>query len=78
MEHESDSDAYCNWCAWYFHERTGTGTAGLELEEEYRPSKLEHFKDQPEYWEESWWLEETSCLSKCIEKLSAKTGVETS
>ena len=30
MEHESDSDTNFNWCAWYSHQRIGTGTGGLE------------------------------------------------
>ena len=29
MQHESDSDTNCNWCAWYSHQRFGTGTGGL-------------------------------------------------
>ena len=39
---------------------------GLEewkLEEESRPSKLQHCWDRPEYREESWRLEETYCHS---------------
>ena len=29
MEHESDGENNCNWCAWYSHQRIGTGTGGL-------------------------------------------------
>ena len=29
MKHESDGDTNCNWCAWYSHQRFGTGTGGL-------------------------------------------------
>ena len=34
--------------------------------------------DRPEYWEESWRLEETCCHSNSSEKSSANTGVKTS
>ena len=29
MEHESDGDTNCNWCARSSHQRIGTGTEGL-------------------------------------------------
>ena len=29
MEHESDGNTDCNWCAWYIHQRIGAGTRGL-------------------------------------------------
>ena len=29
MVHESDSDANCNWYAWYSHQRIGKGTGRL-------------------------------------------------
>ena len=29
MEHESDGDTNCNWCAQYSHQRFGTGTRRL-------------------------------------------------
>ena len=29
MQHESDSDTYCNWCTRYSHQRIGTGTGRL-------------------------------------------------
>ena len=29
MEHEGDSDTNYNWCAWYSHQRFGTGTRRL-------------------------------------------------
>ena len=29
MEHESDGDAYCNWCSWYSNRRISKGTGGL-------------------------------------------------
>ena len=39
-----------------------------KYEEERRPSKLQHYWDQPEYWEESWRLEETCCQSNSIDR----------
>ena len=32
MEHESDGDTSCNWCARYSHQRIGTETGGRESE----------------------------------------------
>ena len=29
MEHESDGNTNCNWCARYSHQKIGTGTGGL-------------------------------------------------
>ena len=40
--------------------------------DEWRPSKLQHCWDQPEYFEESWRLEETRCLSISIGKPRCK------
>ena len=56
----------------------GTVTKGLlkRLENEWRPFKLQHYWEQPEYWEESWRLEETCCHSNSSEKLSAKTDMK--
>ena len=28
MKHESDADINYHWCAWYSHQRIGTGTGG--------------------------------------------------
>ena len=36
------------------------------------------FLDRPEYWEESWKLEETCCHSNSSEKPSFNTGVKNS
>ena len=48
------------------------------LEDEWRPSKLQHYWEQPEYWEESWRLEETCCHSVSREKPSSKIDVKNS
>ena len=37
-----------------------------------------HYWDRPEYWEESWKLEDTWCHSNSIERPSAKTDVKNS
>ena len=29
MEHESDSNTSCNWCAQYSYQKTDTGTGGI-------------------------------------------------
>ena len=58
----------------------GTITAGfimgLEDREITGPSKLLHYWNQSEYWEESWRLEETGCLSNSSESPSAKVDVK--
>ena len=48
------------------------------MEDELGPSKLQHFWEQPEYWEESWKLEEACYHSNSSEKPSAKTDVKNS
>ena len=62
----------------------GTVTKGLVqgLEDlkklyEWKSSKLQHCWDQPEYWEESWRLEET-CHSNSNEKPLTNAGVKNS
>ena len=60
----------------------GTVTKGLlkgleDLEDEWKPFKL-HYWEWPEYWEESWRLEETCCHSNSCERSSAKTDVKNS
>ena len=44
---------------------------------EWRPSKRQH-QYQPEYWEESWRLEETFCYSNSGEKPLANADVKDS
>ena len=41
-------------------------------------TSLVNYWDQPEYWEESWWLEETCCHSNSIENPSAFANVKNS
>ena len=61
----------------------GTVTKGLlkvwkiwKLATEWRPSKQQHHWKRPEYWEESWRLEETYCHSISSEIPSAYADVK--
>ena len=47
-----------------------------KLEDEWRQSKLQHFWERSEYWEESWRLEETCCNSNFSERPSAIADVK--
>ena len=51
---------------------------GLEYLEIKGPSKLLHYWDRPEYWEESWKLEETCCHSNSSKTPSANVDVKNS
>ena len=54
---------------------------GLETwkqENKGRPSKLLHCYDRPEYWEDSWRLEEICCHSNFSRKPVANAGVKNS
>ena len=48
------------------------------MADEWRPSKLLHYWEQPEYWEESWRLEETCCHSNSSERPSADADMKNS
>ena len=52
------------------------GLEDLEMADEWRPSKLLNYWERPEYWEESWRLEETCCHSNSRERPSAKADVK--
>ena len=54
------------------------GLEELELAAEWRPSKQKHYWKRPEYWEESWRLEETWCHSISSERPSAYADVKNS
>ena len=63
----------------------GTMTIGLlgacriwKLAAEWRPSKQQHDWKWPEYWEESWTLEEICCHSISSERPSALADVKNS
>ena len=49
-----------------------------KLADEWRPSKLQHYCERPEYWEEFWRLEETCCHSNSSERPSANADVKNS
>ena len=63
----------------------GTVTKGLikrledlKKQKEWRPSKLLHYWERPEYWEVSWRLGDTCCLSDSCERPSASANVKNS
>ena len=58
----------------------GTVTKALlkGLEDEWRPSKLRHYWERPEYREESWRLEENCYHSNSCERPSANAYVKNS
>ena len=58
----------------------GTVTKGLlmDLEDLEVEGRVEHYWKRPEYWEESWRLEETCCLWNSSERPSAKTNMKNS
>ena len=78
MEHEGDDYINWNWCFWFSHQRLLKGLEDWRLEDEWRPSKHQHYWERPEFWEESWRLEETCCHSNFIERPSANTFVQNS
>ena len=68
---------YSNWGARYSHQRIGKGT-GMHGNRgsESKPSKLQYYLDQPEYWVKSWGLEETCCHSNTSVKNSQRNLVK--
>ena len=54
------------------------GLEDLEISGRWRPSKQLHYWERPEYWEESWILEETCCHSISSERPSAYADVKNS
>ena len=55
------------------------GTGGLgSLRTGGEHPKLQHYWERPEYWEESWRLEETCCHSNSSERPSVSADVKNS
>ena len=54
------------------------GLKELEIRTQWRPSKWQNCWDWPEYWEDSWRLEETCCHSNSSERSSADASVKNS
>ena len=52
------------------------GLEDLEIGGRGETIQMTAFFDRPEYWEASWRLEETCCLSNPSEKPSANAGVK--
>ena len=49
VQPESDGNTNCDWSAWHSHKKIGTRIRGLgKKEDEWRPSKLQYYWDQPE------------------------------
>ena len=69
-EHKSDRDTNCNRCSWNSYQTIGKRTGG--------PSEQQDYWARPEYWEESWRLEETCRHSNSSDKPSASTSVKKS
>ena len=51
-------------------------TKEWNLEDECRQSKLKNCWERPDYWEESWRLEETCCHPDSSERLSANADMK--
>ena len=54
------------------------GLEDLKINDQWRPSKLQHYWEQPEYWEESWRFVETWCYSNSSKRPSALADVKNS
>ena len=79
MEHEDDNYTNCDWCFGHSNLRIAKGIGGTwKLVDEWRPSKQQHNWERPEYWEESWRIEETCCQSNSCERPSANEDVKNS
>ena len=62
------------WWWWWWRKELEDSEFGGRVE----PSKLLHYWERLEYWEESWRLEETCCHSNSSERSSANPDVENS
>ena len=54
------------------------GLVDLEIKRRVETSKLLHYCDRPEYWEESWRFVETCCHSNSSERPSTDAGMKNS
>ena len=72
IDHKSDGDTNCNWCAQYSYQRISISTGELG-----NKSTSGHHLNPSEY-QESWGLEETCCHWYSSEKPSADAGVKNS
>ena len=58
MEHEGDNYTNCDWCFWYSQQRIiKRDERTWRLQDEWRPSKLQHYWEGPDYGEEYWRFE---------------------
>ena len=79
MKHEGDNYINCDWCFWYGNQKNyQRDWRTWKLADELRPSKLQHYWERPEYWEESWRLEETCWHSNSSEIPSPNADMKNS
>ena len=74
MKHEGDYDINRDWCFGTVTKGLFKWLEGMEVGDEWKPSKLQHSLERLEYWEESWRLKETCCYSNSSEEPLAKSG----
>ena len=77
VEHESDGDTNCNWGSCHQKIDTRTRRHGNNWIK-WKLFKVLHYWDGPEYWVESWRLEETFSHSNSSEGPSALADVKIS
>ena len=75
-KHEGYSDTDCNWRTWNSSQNFEKGQEDFEIEGPNKPLKLERCWYRPEYWEVSWWREETCCHSDFSENPPANAVVK--
>ena len=78
VEYESYVYTNCNWCALYTQGKINRKTGRFGNKRTVKTIQLQYYWDRPEYWEESWRLEETCYHSNSRERLSANTDVKNS
>ena len=79
MEHKGDNYTNWNWCVWNSNQMIIKETGGLGVwQTSGGPSKLQHYWERPEYWEESWRNEETCCHSNSSERPPTNADVKNS
>ena len=71
VEHVTNGNTNCNWRS---KKKKGKNR---QFEDKSWSSKLQHYWERPQYWEESWRLEETCCHSDSSEGLLVNIGGKT-
>ena len=73
IDNERDGDTSCNQCTGNDPQRLGKGAVGVRIR---RTSRDQLWWGQPEYWEESWRLEETCSHLDSSERPSADADMK--